>query len=168
MAKKESVPAPASEPRGTVSPFDLLQSRIDRIFSDFNSTFGMPKSFWDDGFRMPAAWGGKPMPSLEMHDANGKVTITAELPGVEEKDIEVSVDDDMLTIAGEKKSEFEEKEGETYRSERSYGKFSRSVNLGFTIDPAKVEARFDKGVLKLAIAKPAQAQAKVKKIPIKH
>lgn len=168
MAKKENVPATASEARGMVNPFDVLQSRIDRMFSDFNSTFGMPKAFWDDGFRMPAVWGGKPMPSLEMHDADGKVTVTAELPGVEEKDIDVSVDDDMLTISGEKKSEFEEKEGEGYRSERSYGKFSRSVSLGFTIDPAKVEARFEQGVLKLTIAKPAGAAAKAKKIPIKH
>lgn len=168
MAKKESVPAPTSEPRGMVSPFDLLQSRVNRIFSDFDSSFGLPKSFWDDGFRMPAAWAGKVVPSLEMHDANGKVTITAELPGVEEKDIEVSADDDMLTISGEKKSEVEAKEGETYRSERSYGKFSRSVSLPFNIDPDKVDARFDKGVLKLTIAKPPSAQPKAKKIAIKH
>ena len=168
MAKKESVPAPSSESRGMVSPFDVLQSRIDRIFNDFNTSFGMPKSFWDDGFRMPAAWGGKVMPSLEVHDTNGKVTITAELPGVEEKDIDISVDDQMLTISGEKKSEVEEKEGESYRSERSYGKFSRSLSLPFSIDPGKVEARFDKGVLKLTITKPAEAAAKVKKIPIKH
>ena len=168
MAKKENVPATASEARGMVNPFDVLQSRIDRMFSDFNSTFGLPRTLLDDSFRMPAVWGGKPLPSLAVHEANGKVTITAELPGVEEKDIEVSVDDEMLTISGEKKSEVEEKEGESYRSERSYGKFSRSMDLGFAIDPAKVEARFDKGVLKLTIARPVSAQPKAKKIPIKH
>src|SRR5690606_7548238 len=128
-------------------------------FSEFGNGFGFPKSFWEDGMRMPAVWGdGKVMPSLEMHEANGKVTISAELPGVDEKDIDVSVDDQLLTISGEKKSEVEHKDGDRYRSERSYGKFSRSVTLPFAIDPDKVEARFDKGVLKLTIDKPAEAQ----------
>ena len=111
---------------------------------------------------------GQHMPSMEMHEADGKVMISAELPGVDEKDVDISVKEDMLTISGEKKSEREFKEGEGYRTERSYGRFSRSVSLPFTIDPDSVEARFDRGVLKLTIPKPPEAQQQVKKIQIKH
>lgn len=168
MAKVDKVPATSSEGRA-VSPFDLLHSQIDRIFSDFGSSFGFSKSFLDDGIRMPSVWGdGKVIPFLEMHDADGKVTITAELPGVEEQDIDVSVDDQTLTISGEKKSEIEHKDGDRYRSERAYGKFSRTVSLPFKIDANKIDARYDKGVLKVTLEKPAEAQQQVKKIPIRH
>ena len=155
---------------GAHESIKAIHNQIDRIFNDFGSGFGFSKSFWDEGIRMPAVWGeGKVVPSLEMHDTNGKLTITAELPGVDEKEIDVSVDDQMLTISGEKKSEVEHKDGDRYRTERSYGKFSRSISLPFAIDPDKVEARFEKGVLKLTIEKPAHAQQKrVKKIAIRH
>lgn len=167
MAEESKVPA--RETRAVSNPFEALHQRIDRIFSEFGNGFGLPKSFWDEGMRLPAVWGeGEVMPSLEMHDTDGKVTVTAELPGVDEKDIEVSVDNQMLTISGEKKSEAEHKDGDRFRTERSYGSFSRSVSLPFAIDPAKVDARFDKGVLKLVIEKPAEAVQKAKKIEIRH
>src|SRR5690606_7161427 len=107
-------------------------------------------------------------PSLDMHEADGKIMISAELPGVDERDIEISVHEDMLTISGEKKSEFEDREGDAYRSERSYGRFSRTLRLPFQVDADKVEARYDKGVLKLTIEKPAGAMEQAKKIPIQH
>jgi HSP20 family protein len=103
-----------------------------------------------------------------MRETDNQVLLNAELPGVDEKDIDISVADDILTISGEKKSEFERKEGDRYRSERSYGRFSRSVSLPFSIDADKVEARFDRGVLKLTIPKPADAQKQMRKIPIRH
>lgn len=171
MKTEDKLPATSGQGRAVASPFDQLHSQIDRLFSDFSRGFGFPSSFWDDGMRLPrSVWGnnGDLMPSMEMHDADGKVTISAELPGVDEKDISISVADDMLTISGEKKSEFETKEGEVRRSERSYGKFSRSVSLPFTIDGDKVDARFDKGVLKLTIDKPKDAQPQTKKIAIRH
>lgn len=170
MKSQDNLPSTRSEGRQVWAPFDELHDRIDRIFSDFSRGFGMP-DLWGDGGRMGTSmWGGngRLMPSMEMHEADGKVMISAELPGVDEKDIDISVQDDMLTISGEKKSEVEHKEGAGHRTERSYGRFSRSVSLPFAIDPDKVEARFDKGVLKLTIPRPAEAQQHVKKIPIKH
>jgi HSP20 family protein len=168
MAEQSKVPA-QQENKAMSNPLEALHQRIDRIFNEFGSGFGFPKSFWDEGMRMPSVWGDAGvMPSLELHDTDGKVTVTAELPGVDEKDINVSVDDQMLTISGEKKSEVEHKDGDRYRSERSYGKFSRSVSLPFAIDPGKVDARFDKGVLTLKIEKPAEAVHKAKKIEIRH
>lgn len=168
MAEESKVPA-QRETHPVSNPFEALHQRVDRIFNEFSSGFGFPKSFWDDGLKMPAMWGEQNvMPSLEMHDSDGKVTVAAELPGVAEQDIDVSVDNQLLTISGEKKSEVEHKDGDRFRTERSYGKFSRSVTLPFAIDPAQVDARFDNGVLKLTIEKPAEAAQKAKKIEIRH
>lgn len=149
---------------GQMSPFDMLQDRIDRMFDDFSSGFGMPSL----GRMGGVGGGGELMPSLEMHEQDGKVMINAELPGVDEKDIDISADGDVLTISGEKKSEFEGKENGGYRTERSYGRFSRSVQLPFDIDPDKVEARYDKGVLKLSIDRPPEAGQQTRKIEIRH
>jgi HSP20 family protein len=170
MKSQGNLPSTRSEGRSVWEPFDELHDRIDRIFSDFSRGFGMP-DLWGDGDRMGGGmWGrgGQLNPSMEMHEENGKVMLFAELPGVDEKDIDISVQDDMLTISGEKKAEVEHKEGEGHRTERTYGKFSRSVSLPFDIDADHVEARFDKGVLKLTIPRPADAQPNVKKIQIKH
>lgn len=143
---------------GQLRPFDALQHQIDRVFSDFSRGFGLPR-MWDEGIRFP---------SLEMHEAKDRVTISAELPGVAEGDIDIACEGQMLTISGEKRSEFESDEGQHHRSERTYGSFSRSVSLPFDIDPDKVDARFDRGVLKLTIHKPAAAQQATRKIPIRH
>jgi HSP20 family protein len=167
MKTRNSLPATQGTSRNAMSPFDLLQDRIDRMFDDFSTGFRMPSMFGS----MPSAFGDGDFavtPSLDMHESDNQVMLTAELPGVDEKDIDISVADDMLTISGEKKHEFERKEGDRYRSERSYGKFSRSVSLPFKIDADKVEAKFDRGVLKLSIPKPAEAQQQMKKIQIKH
>jgi HSP20 family protein len=144
--------------RNVTSPFDALQSRIDRMFDEFSAGFRMPSMFGDGDFELA--------PALDWHETDGQITVSAELPGVDEKDIDISVADQMLTISGEKKAEFERKEGDHYRTERSYGRFSRSISLPFAINADKVEAKFDKGVLKLSIPKPAEAQQR--KVPIKH
>jgi HSP20 family protein len=144
------------------SPFDLLQRQIDRIFDDFSTGFQVPDLFSDSrsGFGMT--------PSIDVRETNDKLLVTAELPGVDEKDVEITVADQMLTISGEKKAEFEDDRGGAHRRERVYGRFSRSIALPFDIDPDKVEAKFDRGVLTLTIPRPANAMSKVKKIPIKH
>ena len=161
MKTLSNTPATRRENGGQLSPFDALQSQIDRVFNDFTRGFGMPRSLWGEE--------GSPFPSLEMHDEGNKVMLAAELPGVDESDIDISADGQMLTISGEKKSEYESKEGQGgYRTERTYGSFSRSVSLPFDIDPDKVDARFDRGVLKLTIEKPAEAMRATRKIPIKH
>jgi len=137
----------------------MLQRQIDRIFDDFTGGWRSPDLLSDTSFGL--------MPSIDVHEADSRVTVAAELPGVDEKDVEITVADQTVTISGEKRSAVDEKKGDQYRSERSYGKFSRTIALPFDIDPDKVEARFDKGVLTLTIPRPAGAM-KMRKIPIKH
>ena len=160
MAQQHNLPSTGRR-TGMMSPFDLLQDRIDRMFEDFG---GMPM-----GRGMMQNAGFDLMPSLEMREEGNKVMLNVELPGVAENDVDISCDDNMLTISGEKKSEFEDRQKNgNYRSERTYGRFSRSVELPFRIDPAKVDARFVNGVLKLTIDKPADAEQRSRKIPIHH
>ena len=93
--------------------------------------------------------------------------VTAELPGVDEKDVEVTLTDDLLTIKGEKKREQEKKEEAYHAVERSYGSFARSLRLPFAVDQSKVDAKFKKGVLTITMPKPPEAQKSAKKIEIK-
>jgi HSP20 family protein len=95
------------------------------------------------------------------------VEVTAEVPGVDAKDIDVQLREDVLTIRGEKKAEKDEKQKDYHLVERSYGMFERSFTLPTDVDPARVEASFDKGVLKIVLPKAAEAQSKVKRIEIK-
>ena len=95
--------------------------------------------------------------------------MTAELPGVDEKDLDVTLANGMLTVRGEKRTERDEqdKDENWHVVERSYGSFSRSIPLTFDPDPAKVEANFDKGVLRIHLPKPAEVAQKQQKIEIK-
>ncbi|WP_198376495.1 Hsp20/alpha crystallin family protein [Neoroseomonas rubea] len=105
-------------------------------------------------------------PSVEMKETAQGVSVTAELPGLEEKDIEISLDGDLLTLSGEKRAETtEEKEG-VHISERSYGSFRRTLRLPWSPDPAKVAATFEKGVLSVTLPRPAEAKPTVNRIPI--
>ena len=106
-------------------------------------------------------------PVVDVVEKEREYQVSAELPGLEEKDVEVSVADDMLTIKGEKKEEKEEKAKNYYLSERRYGAFQRSFRLPPGVDSAKIEANFQKGVLTVTLPKTPEAQKKEKKIEIK-
>lgn len=106
-------------------------------------------------------------PSIEVKESDKELIITAELPGVDEKDIDVSLSNNTLTIKGEKKAEREEKGDNYYVSERSYGNFSRSFTLPYEVDQDAIEARFSKGVLTLTFPKSEFMQQKIKKIEVK-
>ena len=93
--------------------------------------------------------------------------VTVELPGMDEKDVALSVADGLLTIRGEKKADEEHKGKDFYRSEHSYGAFRRVLPIPAEVDESKIEARFAKGVLKVTLPKRAEAQAKVRHIDIK-
>jgi len=138
-----------------------LHREIDRLFSDFSRGFGMP------ALMSPAEQYGL-MPDMDVHEAGGKIMLSMELPGVEEKDVDISVNDNLLTVSGEKRSGGEHKEANAYRSERAYGSFSRSMSLPFRIDSSKVEARFDKGVLTVTIPRPAGNGESTHRIAISH
>lgn len=140
--------------------FSSLRHEIDRVFDDFTHSDHWP-------FSSDKNSEGKLTPRLDVSESKKTIEVTAELPGVEEKDIDISLYDDFLTIKGEKKSETK-KDGENYRLvERSSGSFERTMRLPCEVNAADVAASFKNGVLKLTLPKSPEAKAKTKKIPIK-
>ncbi|WP_134495552.1 Hsp20/alpha crystallin family protein [Microvirga pakistanensis] len=139
-----------------ISPFMTLHREMNRLFDDMFNRFepGMPSLLG----RMPG-W-----PNIEAVETDKDVRISAELPGMDEKDIEVLVDEDVLTIRGEKKAETEDKERRF--SERYYGRFERVIPLPFAVEDDTVEASFNNGVLTVTLPKSAKAQEKAKRIPV--
>ena len=107
------------------------------------------------------------MPSIDLAETKDMIEITVELPGVVEKDISVSLEGNRLILSGEKKKEAEQKGKDYYVNERSFGAFSRIIPLDFEPDSNTIDAKFDHGVLKIQIKKPAEIQSKAKEIPIK-
>ena len=128
-------------------------------------------SFFGGGGLAPAGSGERQLgnftPRLNVEENEKEYLISAELPGMDEKDIDLSIDNNMLTVKGEKKEEKEEKQKDYHLVERHFGSFSRSFELPEGIDVEKVEAHFKKGVLKISLPKTPQAQKEVKKITVK-
>lgn len=135
-------------------PFDLLHREIDDLFESYYRGFG------NLGRRFTAA------PGFEVSETDDEIRVKAELPGMDEKDIEVSLDENVLTIRAERKDEHEEKKRNYQVSEMSYGRFERCVPLRTAIDRDKAKARFKRGVLTLTLPKTEQAKAERKQIPI--
>ena len=149
-----------------------LPSFFGRDDGPFGSLFrDVQKTFEDFSRRSPIAGLSSEMlaPKIDIAESKDAIDLAAELPGVDEKDVDVTLADGMLTIRGKKKSERDEtdKEKNWHVVERSYGSFSRTISLPFDPDPAKVEAKFDKGVLHIHLPKPAEVAKKQQKIEIK-
>lgn len=143
-------------------PFFRLQHEMNRLFEDAFTGFGTGPLFRGDLAEARA-------PRIDVHETDGAVEVEAELPGVDDKDLDVQINDNLLTISGEKKFERkDEKDGAYKVMERSYGSFSRSMTLPFSVDPDSVEATFRNGVLKLTVPKPPEAQTQSKRISIKR
>ncbi len=140
------------------SPFSLLRREMDSLFDNFFRGFDL-EPFES---RMGAF-----SPKVDVTENDKEIKISAELPGLDEKDIDVSLQKDMLTIKGEKKEEKENKGKDYYRMERSYGSFSRTIPLPVEVETDKVEAKFKKGVLSITLPKTAKAVAETKKIAVK-
>ncbi|MGE0283871.1 MAG: Hsp20/alpha crystallin family protein [Rhizobiaceae bacterium] len=141
-------------------PVATLQRDITRVFDDFWANFDRPFGLMNGFFG--GAW-----PTADVSETDKAVEVVVELPGMDEKDIDVTVTDDVLTIRGEKKSETEKKEKGYFVSERNFGSFHRSIPLPAGVDTDKVDARFKKGVLTVTLPKTAEAQDKVKKISVR-
>ena len=128
----------------------------------FEEIFGRPF--------LPAVWRRVPSeergwaPAIEVFEKEDKFVVKAELPGMKEEDIDVSVVGDTLTIKGERKAETEVKEEDYYCCERSYGSFSRSIALPSTVDASKIEASYEDGVLEVSL--PKATEAKPKKVTV--
>jgi HSP20 family protein len=138
-------------------PFAAFRREMERLFDSFGRDIG-----WPAGDRRTAATA----PSIDVSETDNELRIDADLPGVEEKDVDVAISDNVLTIKGEKKAEKEEKKKDFHLVERSYGSFSRSLTLPFAADPAKAKATFKNGVLSITLPKPPEVKAKAKKIAI--
>ena len=106
-------------------------------------------------------------PRVDVSETDKEITVSVELPGMDQKDIDVSLARDALTIKGEKKEEKEEQGKDYYRMERSYGSFTRSVPLPAEVDTDKVQATFKKGVLDISLPKTARAIQEMKKVAVK-
>ena len=107
-------------------------------------------------------------PRMNIEDKGNEIRVTAELPGVSEDDVEVTLDDDMLTIAGEKRQEEEVDEGGMRLVERAFGRFRRAIQLPFAPDPDRVEAQFRDGVLTITAPKNAEQQSRHRQIKVKR
>jgi HSP20 family protein len=138
-------------------PFLQMQRRMNGLFDDF---FGRSSSDLWNGVN------GTFAPQIELSETGKEVRVAAELPGLDEKDVEVTLSGDLLTIKGEKKHEHEEEKGDYYHSERSYGYFQRSVQLPQGVDAEKAKAKFKKGVLKVSIPKKPEAQSNRRRIEL--
>ena len=142
---------------GNDNPFGTLFREVQKTFEDFSRR--SPFARYPD--MLP--------PRVDVMESKDTVEVTAELPGVDQKDVDVTLASGVLTIRGEKKSERDEQDKDkNWRVvERSFGSFSRAIPLPFDPDPAKVEAKFDKGVLHIHLPKPAEVAKKQQKIEIK-
>lgn len=164
--KTEKATAPA--PSGNW-PFQSLRREIDRLFDDFNPFEWRRPSRSIPDVEMPrlARSGWMVTPAMDLVEKEKAYEVTAELPGIDEKDVEIKLSNHTLTIKGEKAEDKEEKEKDYYLSERRYGSFQRSFRVPEGVDTARIEASFAKGVLKVTLPKTADARKAEKKIEVK-
>jgi HSP20 family protein len=151
---KRSVPMRRDEE----NPFSLLRQEVNDLFDSFFRGFEMEL--------FPGRFGAF-NPKVDIVEKDKEIKISAELPGMDDKDIDVSISRDTLTIKGEKKEEKEDKGKDYFRMERSYGAFSRTIPLPKDVDTDKVKAEFKKGVLTVILPKTSEAIKETKKIQIK-
>ena len=142
--------------------FSRFRSEMDRLFDSFSGGNLFPRYPFETGARN----GGFLVPQLDVSETDKAFVVTAELPGMVEKDVEVTLADGLLTIRGEKKSESSSDKDNLHVTERRYGNFQRVVRLPDTIDEDKVKASFERGVLKVEVPKSPEATREPKKIQI--
>jgi HSP20 family protein len=139
-------------------PFTELTSLQDRVNRLLNQPFA---PLWRLGrVTEPSLAIPSFIPAVDVYEDEHNIVLTAELPGIEEKDLNISVENGVLTISGERRMENEEKRDNFQRIERSYGRFTRSFTLPPTVDPEDVKAEFTNGVLRVTLAKREEAKPK--------
>lgn len=163
--KKGAAPAAISR-----SPFESLRREIDRVFESFGQgawrlPFGRPAFDLELSWPHEGAW--NIAPAVDVAEKANEYEITAELPGLDDKNLEIKIANGTLTIKGEKKEEKEEREKDYYVSERRYGSFTRSFQVPDGVDQDKIEASFAKGVLTVKLPKSEEAKKSEKTIAVK-
>ena len=145
----------------TFDPFEIFSagpfSFMRRMHDEMDRMLNQP-SFQGSGASLWA-------PAIEVTERNGNLVVSADLPGINENDVRVEIEDNMLVIEGERKSEEEKDEGGIHRSERSYGRFYRTIPLAEGVNPEQAQAEFKNGVLRVTIPMPQQ-KSKARQIPI--
>ena len=146
---------------GVKSPASLfdLRKRIEGLFEDFGQGLALPTA-------LPAS-GAIFWPHAEWNESESSVSVAVELPGVDAKDLNLTVHERAIEITGEKRSEVDEDRAGRRVSERRYGHFSRRFELPFKVDPDAVDAKFTNGVLTVKVGRPAAEAEKTRRIPIK-
>lgn len=157
---------PVLRTSGFLSAFDALRSEIDNLFDDFlPSSWRSERRPFGRSLSSFAEW---PIaPAIDVVEKDDCFELTAEVPGLDEKNIEVQLGNGLLTIRGEKEEEKEESRKDYHMSERQYGSFRRTVQIPLGVDNEKVEATFSKGVLKVTLPKDGEARKDARKIEIK-
>ena len=125
-----------------------MQNRMNRVFRESRSPEGPEEALTTTALA----------PQVDIYEGEHNIILKIEVPGIDEKDIDVSIQNNTLTVRGKRKIEKEEKEENFHRVERQYGSFSRSFTLPSSVDPGQVSARCDRGVLKISLAKKAEAK----------
>ena len=136
--------------------FSRLQDRMNRIFRESFGPEGSDEALTTSNFAPP----------VDVYEDEHNITLKIEVPGIDEKDINVSIENNTLTVRGERSFEKDEKEENFHRVERMYGSFTRSFTLPNTVDPEQVSAHYEKGVLKIRLVKKAEAKPKLIKVNV--
>lgn len=137
-------------------PFWSLHREMNRLFEDFGKGLGLGPLFGPESFE----------PRIEVRETDDEVLVAAEMPGLEEKDFELSLTEEALTIRGEKRQEHEEK-GSVHRLERSYGAFERRLSLPCEVEADKASATYRNGVLSVTLPKAPEARRRVHRIEVR-
>lgn len=160
-------PKDTAAPAPVHSPLETLRHEIDRVFDDVTrglpsmNSLWSPRKAWRSAFRNFDV-----MPQVDTSEDDTSYEISIELPGVEEKDVSLTVDNGMLTVRGEKKSQREEKKKEYHLTERSFGSFERSFQVPANVDEAKIVASYEAGVLTVVMPKSPNGKPSERRIPI--
>jgi len=136
--------------------FTTVQDRLNRLFRDSYGSEDRDEALTTSAFA----------PAVDVYEDEHNVTLKVQVPGIDEKDIDIRIENNTLTLHGERKFEKEEKEENFRRVESSYGSFTRSFTLPQTVDAEKVTANYDKGVLKITLPKKAEAKPKQIKVSV--
>ena len=136
--------------------FSTLQDRMNRIFRESFGPEGSDEALTTSNFAPP----------VDVYEDEHNITLKIEVPGIDEKDINVTIENNTLTVRGERRFEKDEKEENFHRVERMYGSFTRSFTLPNTVDPEQVSAHYEQGVLKIRLAKKAEAKPKLIKVNV--
>ena len=165
MSIKDLVPRIGRKPlparREEADPFRDFQRQMNRLFDEFFGEAPLAERGRESAWA-PVAF----MPRVDVSETDAEVKVSAELPGMDEKDISVELQDDVLVLRGEKKSEQEEKGKNWFRREQSYGSFHRAIELPAGVDASKAKAQFKKGVLTFVAPKRPEEQARRNVVPI--